>query len=791
MAAPLDRLRAALSGRYDLERELGRGGMATVFLARDRKLGRPVALKVLDPDLAATVGADRFLREVRLTANLQHPHILPLLDSGEADGLLYYVMPFVEGESLRGRLAREKQLAIEDALGIAREVADALDYAHRQGVVHRDIKPDNILIHEGHALVADFGIARALEAAPGDDAKPTWRTTAGAVLGTPAYMSPEQASGSMELDGRSDQYSLACVLYEMLAGEPPFTGPTGEIVMIQHVTAPPPPVSQLRPPVSPGLAQAIARALSKAAADRHANAGAFARALAMHGPAAAGRGAGEDEAPPAPAVRRRGWVAVAVALLAVVVVVAAGALIWWRGREPGGRMQTIAVLPLANLSGDAAQLYFADGMTEELIGELSRISGLRVISRTSVMGYREHPRPMREVARQLKAGAVVEGSVRREGDRVRITANLVDAAQDRRIWTESFEREARDVLALQAEVARVIAERIRVQLTPGERRRLSRVRAVDPRAHDAYIRGRVWLDRVDEAGYHNALAAFEEALRIDPEYAEAWAGLAETHYRVSSVFQPADEAMPKARAAAERALSLDPEIGDAEAILGLVRGMYEWEWQDAERHFHRALVLRPSSAGAHSNYGMTLICQGRFDEGLEHWRMAEALDPLSTFLLSGRSYWLLMSGRYPEAEASAREALARDSTYAVNWYNLAQSEIGQGRFDEGIRSALRAVEVSDGTITRHFLALMYASAGRSAEARRALEGAAAATGGRVQLIYRARVLANLGDRTGALDLLERAVAGHEEEVALMRVDPFFRPLRGDPRFGALLRRLHL
>jgi len=593
-------------------------------------------------------------------------------------------------------------------------------------------------------------------------------------------MSPEQTSGSAALDGRSDQYSLACVLFEMLAGEPPFTGPTAEVVMHQHLTAPVPSVTQLRPAVAPGTARAISRALSKASADRYASAGAFARELVAARPEV-GSDAGARP-------RHRPWMA--AVLLVVAAVLGAGALLTWRGRQGDGRMRTVAVLPLANLSGDADQLYFADGMTEELIGALSQASGLLVISHTSVMGYRERPKPMREIARELGVGSVVEGSVRRQGTRVRITANLVDAAHDRRIWSETFERETKDVMALQVEVARVIAERIRVRITPAERRRLSRARVVDPRAHDAYIRGRVLLDRVDEMNYVKALAAFEEALRIDPGYAEAWAGLAETHYRVSSLFRPANEAMPKARAAAERALSLDPELGDAEAVLGVVRGMYEWQWSDAERHFRRALELRPNSVSAHSNYALTLVCQRRFDEGLAHWRAAEELDPLSQYLHSGRAYWLYIAGRTGEAEASAREALLRDSTYVVNWYNLAQIEMDQGRFGEAVRSAQRAVDVLDSPYTRAGLAVMYGRAGRLVEARRelrSLEGA----GGRVQLIYRARVHANLGDKTRAFELLDRAVQEHEEELALLNVDPFFKPLHGDPRFDALVRRLHL
>jgi serine/threonine-protein kinase len=419
-------LTTALSDRYRIERELGAGGMATVYLAEDLRHQRKVAVKVLRPELAAALGHERFLREITTTANLRHPHILPLFDSGQAvappqgESFLFYVMPYVEGESLRDRLDREKQLPLDDALQIAREVADALSYAHQRGVIHRDIKPANILLESGHAVVADFGIARAITEAGG-----TKLTETGLAIGTPAYMSPEQAAGDGELDGRSDLYALGCVLYEMLAGQPPFTGPTVESLVYQHLTVDAPSVTNLRPAVPPQIAGVLERALAKVPADRFNPVAEFADALHTGGaPSAA-----------APAKLRR-WIpvlATATMLAAIAVIFDIGGI---RPRGGGGLIESLAVLPLESLAADPGHEYFADGMTEALITELSKIEALRVISRTSVMQYKGARKSLPDIARELNVDGIVEGSVLRDGNRVRVTAQLIDAAADRHLWAE-------------------------------------------------------------------------------------------------------------------------------------------------------------------------------------------------------------------------------------------------------------------------------------------------------------------------------------------------------------------
>ena len=445
MADAEQRLGAALEGRYRIERELGAGGMATVYLAEDLKHQRKVAIKVLKPELAAALGAERFLREIATTANLRHPHILPLYDSGEASGSLFYVMPLVEGESLRDRLARDKQLPIDEALAIAREVADALGYAHSRGIIHRDIKPENILLEGGHAVVADFGIARAVSAAGAERL-----TRTGMSIGTPMYMSPEQAAGDPDLDGRSDLYSLGCVLYEMLGGQPPFTGPTAEAVARQHLITEAAPVTNLRPTVPPEVAGALARILAKNPADRFNPAAQFVQALATTTVAATSR-------PPSAAARRSPVRLLPIAAGVLAVIAAA----WFGGRAllrsgSAGKIERIAVLPMDNQTGDSSQAFFADGMTRELIGVLTDV-GVRVLGHRAVAAYRNTTLPVIRIANDLGVDAIVTGTVLQAGDVVQVAVELTDPTSGENLWARTFSRPAAEVVSLQHEVTSEIA----------------------------------------------------------------------------------------------------------------------------------------------------------------------------------------------------------------------------------------------------------------------------------------------------------------------------------------------
>ncbi|MEA3245703.1 MAG: protein kinase [Gemmatimonadota bacterium] len=585
-----DRLSDALGDRYEIGRELGHGGMAIVYLAQDRKHGREVAIKVLQPELAATVGAERFLREIEMAARIRHPHIVPLYDSGDAGGLLYYVMPFLGGESLRTRLDRDKQWPIDDAVRIANEVAEALSHAHAQGVVHRDIKPENIMLEAGHAVVADFGIAKAVSA-PGGGI-----TETGLSVGTPSYISPEQASGDANVDGRADLYSLACVLYEMLAGRPPFVGPTAASVIQQHLTLEPVPLTSLRPAVPGGISVAVHRALAKAPTDRFTTVAQFAEALRL--PTATRPPA----APPGASARRIPWRPRWLVAAGIVVIAAAAA---WAARDMLGvgrqRIDSLAVLPLDNLSGDPGEEYFVNGVHDALIGELSKISGLNVVSRTSVMSYRGTTKRTPEIAAELHTDGLIEGSVIRSGNTVRIQIQLIDARQDRHIWSRTYDRDVTNVLSAMGEVAGTIAGEVRVALTSQEVAHLAAGRGVDPVAQEHYLRGRDLVYRRDSASLPTAIAELKEAIRRDPSYASPYASLAFAYvYAANGGVFPESSYVWHARAlaAASRAVALDSLNPEGYAVRGY-QGLYTGAPADStELVLRRAIALRPNYAEA-------------------------------------------------------------------------------------------------------------------------------------------------------------------------------------------------
>ncbi len=443
----------ALADRYTVLQELGRGGMATVYLADDRRHGRQVALKLLRPELGAMLGPDRFTREIRVAAALNHPHILPLYDSGQAEDQLFYVMPYVRGGSLRQKLTAERQLSADEALGIVRQVAAALDHAHAHGLIHRDIKPENILLHEGEAMVTDFGIALAADSDPGERL-----TAVGVMVGTPDYMSPEQAAGERALDARSDVYSLGCVLYELLAGEPPHAATTARGVIARRFTEPPPRVRRVRPTVSAAVDEAIARALALDPADRFPTAMAFADALG-----------GTETAPRA------------------------------------SRPPSIAVLPFLNLSADPENEFFADGITEDVIAQLSKIRSLRVIGRGSVMRFKGREQNPREIGATLDVATLLEGSVRRAGSRVRIVSQLIDAGSDRQLWAETYDRELTDIFAIQSDVALQIAAALKAELSHEERTEIRREPTADVEAYRLYLQGRHCIQRWTEEGLDQGL----------------------------------------------------------------------------------------------------------------------------------------------------------------------------------------------------------------------------------------------------------------------------------------------
>ena len=657
MTNELERLRAALADRYRLERELGRGGMATVYLANDLRHDRPVALKVLKPELAAAVGADRFLREIRITARLTHPHVLPLLDSGEADGFLYYVMPYVEGESLRDRLNREKQLPLDDALQTACEVADALGYAHSHDVVHRDIKPENILLESGHAVVADFGIARAITAAGGEQL-----TATGVAIGTPAYMSPEQAAGESQLDARTDLYSLACVLYEMLAGAPPFTGPTAQAINARRLMDPVPPLRTVRDTVPVSVERAIGKALAKVPADRFGTAIQFAEALGRRESAAA------PAAAPAASPRRLGR----LALFGVAGVVAVGGALLMlrpgRGREapaPAGPVHertAIAVLPFQNLSAEGPHAYFAGGLHDELLTQLSKVAALTVISRTSVMGYEGTRTPLRQIATELGVGSVVEGSVQVVGGRLRVSVQLIDAATDAHLWAERYDRTLNDAFAIQSDVAQQIVTAVGAALSNPERQTLAEAPTANAEAYRLYLQGREYWIRPGQLRQNTEIAQqlYERALALDPSFALAHAALSEVHgvmywFR----YDPSSARAARQREEAEAALRLAPDLPQAHVALGLAHYWGRRDYRRALDEFAIALEGLPNDAELWTWIGLVHRRLGNWDEVLAAFEEATQLAPRDANLfldLSGYTYQFLH--RYAEAVHADDRALS-------------------------------------------------------------------------------------------------------------------------------------
>ena len=788
MTGSAEQLRHALADRYTIERELGRGGNATVYLARDRKHPREVAIKVLSAELAQSVRAERFLREIEIAAGLTHPHILPLYDSGAVHGVLYYVMPYIPGESLRHRLQREPQLPLADTLQIAREVAAALDYAHRHDVVHRDIKPENILLSDGHAVVADFGIARALTEASGQTV-----TQTGIAVGTPVYMSPEQAAGSKILDGRSDVYSLGCVVYEMLAGQPPFTGESAQEILAHHALDPVPRLRKLRPEVRADLEDVILNALAKRPAERLGTAAAFADALAAPGtarPGALGRRLRR-----ASRTSRLGlYASLGLGALLVGGYVVAARTDLLRPAGPAASAQSVAVLPFVNLSGDTAYEYFSDGMTEELIDALVQVPGLQVPARTSAFVFKGKTGDIREIGRRLNVSTVVEGSVRRSGTRLRVAAQLIKVADGYHLWSATYERELRDVFAVQDEISRAIVQALQLKLAPAP------VRPENLEAYQLYLKGRLFLNKGTAEGFNRALEFFSAAIAQDSGYARAYAGLADVYEELlTQRYLARAEAYPKVRAAAERAVALDSQLAEAYSSRGRIR-RNEWDWSGAEQDLRRAVALNPGYAFGHVWYGRFLVEQGRSTEGIREARRAAELDPLSPLVLLSYSFVLFNARQYGPAAEQARKALELEPTSVLGHERLGVAYLFQDRFADAIREFQTALGLLGGrgreapNLSR--LGYTYARAGRRPEALQMLDQVKAlatsgenVTGGYATSL--AELYAGLGDKDQAFAWLARAYEEHDFTLTNLRVYPFFDPLRSNPRFKQLLKKMGL
>ena len=742
-------LASTLADRYGIERELARGGMAAVYLAEDRKHGRKVAIKVLQAELVAHLGAARFLREIRIAARLTHPHILPLIDSGEAGGLLYYVMPHVPGGSLRQRLAREPRLPLPEAIRIARDVGAALDYAHREGFVHRDVKPENILFADGHAVLADFGIARAAGGV-GRDAV----TEVGLTLGTPEYMSPEQAAGEQNLGSPSDVYSLGCIVYEMLAGEPPILGPGPRATMAKQVTETPRPLRALRPEVPPHVERALGRALAKDPADRFASAGAFVAALQ-----------GQGSAP-------------------------GGPVSWTAAR-------CIAVLPFVNASPDPDNEYLSDGITDELIAALAGVEGLRVASRTSVFALKGKPQDVRATGALLGAAWVLEGTVRRSGERLRITAQLTSTEDGQLLWSERYDRTFADVFAIQEEIARTIVDTLRVTsfadlAAPAApvAKRYTRSLA----AYGLYLKGRYAWNKRTQEDITEAIRYFEQAIAEDPAYAPAYAGLSDSYalqldYRSVAVA----DGFARAKEYARKALQLDETVAEAHASLGWALFIYDWDWDGAGREFQRAIELDPRYPTAHQWFAFFLAAMGRLDEALVAGHTALELDPASVSIRRSMGFAYYYARRYDQARYHLSRALAMNPTAFETYRFLALALAQQGQWAEAERATREAMALpGSGPYTIATLGYVLARTGRRAEAEDQLaELDALRRTGYVSPVAYAMLHLGLEQWPQALDWVERAYQERRGWLAYLKVNPILDPLRGHPGLDVLLRKMRL
>lgn len=717
--------------------------MATVYLAGDEKHGRQVAIKVLRPELAASVDAGRFLREIGIAARLTHPHVVPLIDSGEAAGLLYYVSPYVTGGSLRDRL-RHGAMPLTDVLRVAREVGAALDYAHRQGLVHRDVKPENILFAEGLALLADFGIARAA-----GDSQGSGSTSAGIVVGTPEYMSPEQAAGESHLDSRSDLYGLACVVYEMLAGTPPFSGGNARAIMASQVTGSPKPLRSLRPDTPPAVERAITRALAKNPDDRFSAVSDFVTALAV------------GEAPPL-----RSFAAT----------------------------RRVAVLPFVNASSDAENEYLSDGITDELIDALSKVEGLQLSSRTSVFALKGKPQDVRAIGALLGVSAVLEGSVRKAGDRLRITAQLTSTDDGRLLWSQRYDRSLEDVFALQDEIAQTIVTTLRGTLfadlaAPRLKRYTDNVQA-----YSLYLKGRyAWNKRTPE-GVTEGIAFFEQAIAADPQFALAYTGLSDSYaLQIDYRNVPASEGFAHAKANARRALELDDTLAEAHASLAWALFINDWDWEGAGREFRRAIELDPRYATARQWYAFLLASRGKLDDAVIEAHTALELDPASVSIRRTLGWVYFYARRYDQAQHHLARAIAMnpvaDETLRVLGVVLAM----QGKLAEAERALRESLALgSAGTYTAATLGYVLGKAGRRAEAESILADLTTrARSGYISPVAFATLHLGLGNWDAALDWAERCYDERRGWLAYLRVNPLLDPLQGMPRFEALVKKMRL
>lgn len=776
---------AALADRYIIEHPLGEGGMATVWRARDLRHERDVAIKVLRPELAAALGVERFLREVRVTAALQHPNILPLFDSGEVEGLPWYVMPYVGGETLRDRLRRERQLPVHEAVGIARQVAAALGHAHQQDIVHRDVKPENILLQGDHAYVADFGIALAVIRA--EEGR---LTETGVSIGTPSYMSPEQATGDRDIDGRSDQWALAAMLYEMLAGEPPHAGTTIQALIARIVSEPPTALTVMRPKVAAALDAVVMRGLQKVPADRYPTVELFDAALASamdpaQIPTDSRRSSRVGKAPRA---------GMGIAAIALTVILAAVAVWRWPGSRAPHAPVSIAVIPCEDRTGDPTLAYVAEGLSENLVNRLTAVSDLRVLPRGVVrVAARENPDRLQEVARTLTASHLVTCSVSRAGDGIRVGAQLMQVEPLQELWADGgIAPQESAVLAIEDSLLQRVVASMPVRVTDKERQELAAGDTRDGEAQRLFLLGRHHWHRFTEPELRTALGYFEQAVARDPTYARAYAGLAMTNMVMGSLrILDQHVAIARSKDAIDRGLAIRPDDADLLAQRAIMGAWFDRDLATARRDAMRAVALRPDNSLTHQALQHVLAAAGDFEGALAANDRALHLDPLFARLHTDRAMYLFL-GRHPAADVaqSAVQAIALDpgSTTGHIWGAYAAALSGQQA--EALAELGRLEEIAPGApfLTAERAAIL-GILGETNAARTLLQLIEEGEPSRAEPVTMAAAWNLAGDRARALEWLEHAEREGSRWLMAVPFDLRFDAMRGEPRFDALVRRI--
>lgn len=802
MTDPRAQLEAALGDAYTIERELGGGGMSQVFLATERRLDRQVVIKLLPPELAGGVSLDRFHREIQLVARLQNPHIVPVITAGEAGDVPFFTMPFVEGRSLRDLIASGARVSITEGANILRDVAMALAYAHERGIVHRDIKPDNVLLSGGAAVVTDFGVAKAISSARVGAAPGGTLTQIGFSLGTPLYMAPEQAAADPHTDHRADIYSFGAMAYELFAGAPPFAGRPPRELLAAQMTETPPLLSAARPDAPVPLVELGRRCLEKDPHRRPQTAAELVQGLDQALMSSGATAAGAVVTPVATTPNKR---VLAVAFAALFVAVASTALVLSRravNTDDGtpSTPRSVAVLPLENVGGGDSDRYFSDGITDELTSALGKVPGLRVASRTSVFALRGKGMDAQEIAKTLRVSNILEGTVRRSGDRLRVTAQLTNASDGLALWSDTYERRMQDVFAVQDDISGSIVGALRMALAPsagganGVVTGAARGGTEDMVAYDLYLRGRYfWHQRGNDA-LHRAADYFQQAIDRDPTFARAYAGLADA-LGLLPIYgtTPADSAFPLARRAAERALALDSTLAEAHTTLGLILKS-TGEWGPAAAELRRGIALDSNYATGHQWHAEVLIITGRVREAVAELERAREIEPLSPVMNAELGYTLGLAGRYQEAAVIGQRAIELDSTLWIGHAFLAYSRLFAGDAPAAIAGFERAVRLGQGIDPLvGSLAYALAKAGRADSARAVLapvERRARRGGG--SPVALAMGYAGLGDREAALDWLERGAREKDPWLYAMSINaPMFDSIRTDPRFAEAARGMKL